>query len=147
MRYFRAIAGAGHMTRAARALGVSQPALSAMLRKLEAELGADLLHRTGRGVELTEAGKVFLRHADEAIRRADAGTLAVKQLLGLESGSIRAGAGATVAAYLLPPVVSAMRRKHPGLKFYVRETGSVAVVVDPLFQIEWLGDGHGRGER
>ncbi len=127
LRYFRAIATAGHMTRAARTLGVSQPALSAMLRKLEAELGTDLLHRTGRGVELTEAGKVFLKHADESIRRAEAGVLAVKQLLGLESGSIRAGAGATVAAYLLPPVVSAMRKKHPGLKFYVRETGSMAV--------------------
>lgn len=127
LRYFRAIAQHGHMTKAARALGVTQPTLSAMLKKLEAEVGADLLHRTGRGVELTEAGRVFLAHAEDAVRRADAGLEAVRQLMGLEAGSIRVGGGATATTYLLPPVVSAVRKKHPGLRFYVREAGSNAV--------------------
>ena len=127
LRYFREIARVGHMTRAARALGVSQPALSAMLRKLEEEVGAPLLHRTGRGVELTEPGKVFLAHATDALRRADAGVQAVRELVGLQTGSIRVGAGATVASYLLPRVISAVRSRHPGLRFYVRESGSAAV--------------------
>lgn len=127
LRYFRVIAQHGHMTKAARALGVTQPTLSAMLKKLEAEVGADLLHRTGRGVELTEAGRVFLRHAEDAVRRADAGLAAVRQLVGLETGSIRVGGGATATTYLLPPVVSAVRKAHPGLRFYVREAGSNAV--------------------
>jgi LysR family cyn operon transcriptional activator len=127
LRYFRAIAQHGHMTRAACALGVSQPALSAMLKKLEGEVGAELLHRTGRGVELTEAGRVFLLHAEDALRRADAGVQAVRELMGLERGSIRVGGGATATTYLLPPVVGAVRRKHPGLRFYVREAGSNAV--------------------
>lgn len=128
LRYFRAIAKCGHMTKAARTLGVSQPALSAMLRKLEAEVGTSLLHRTGKGVELSEAGKVFLRHADESVRRADEGLHEVRRLSGLETGSIRTGAGATAASYILPSVVSDMRRAHPGLKFYVREMGSSAIV-------------------
>jgi len=128
LRYFREIAKSGHMTKAARILGVSQPALSAMLRKLEAEVGTSLLHRTGKGVELSEAGKVFLRHADESVRRADEGLHEVRRLSGLETGSIRAGAGATAASYILPSVVSDMRRAHPGLKFYVREMGSSAIV-------------------
>jgi len=127
LRYFRAIAQHGHMTKASRALGVTQPTLSAMLKKLEAEVGADLLHRTGRGVELTEAGRVFLRHAEDAVRRADAGVAAVRELMGLEKGSIRVGGGATATTYLLPPVVSAVRRAHPGLRFYVREAGSNTV--------------------
>lgn len=127
LRYFRSIAQHGHMTRAARAVGVSQPALSAVVRKLEEEVGAELLHRTGRGVELTEAGRVFLSHAEDALRRVDAGTQAVRELLGLERGSIRVGGGATATTYLLPPVVSAVRKKHPGLRFYVREAGSKAV--------------------
>jgi len=127
LRYFRAIALAGHMTRAARTLGVSQPALSAVVRKLEAEVGAELLHRTGRGVELTDAGRVFLRHAEDALRRADAAVEAVRQMVGLETGSIRVGGGATATSYLLPPVVSAVRKKHPGLRFFVREMGSSAV--------------------
>ncbi len=127
LRYFRAIARAGHMTRAARELSVSQPALSAMLKKLEAEVGAELLHRTGRGVELSEAGRVFLVHAEDTLRRADAAVESVRQLVGLERGSIRVGGGATATSYLLPPVVSAVRKKHPGLRFYVREAGSNAV--------------------
>jgi len=127
LRYFVAIARSGHLTRAARSLGVTQPALSAMLRKLEAEAGADLLHRTGRGVELTEAGKIFLRHAEETVRGADAGLRAVRELIGLESGSIRVGGGATATTYLLPRVVGAVRKSHPGLRFYIREAGSSAV--------------------
>lgn len=115
------------MTKAARALGVTQPTLSAMLKKLESEVGAELLHRTGRGVELTEAGRVFLGHAEDAIRRADAGVAAVRELVGLEKGSIRVGGGATATTYLLPPIVSAVRKAHPGLRFYVREAGSNTV--------------------
>lgn len=120
------------MTRAARALSISQPALSAVVKKLEAEVGAPLLHRTGRGVELTEAGRVFLQHAEDTLRRADAAVEAVRQLVGLETGSIRIGGGATATSYLLPPVVSAVRKRHPGLRFYVREMGSSAVAAAVL---------------
>lgn len=127
LRQFRAVALAGHMTKAARAGGVTQPALSAMVKKLEEEVGAALLHRTGRGVELTEAGRVFLVHAEDALRRADGAVAAVRELMGLERGSIRIGGGATATSYLLPPIVSAVRAKYPGLRFYVREAGSSAV--------------------
>jgi DNA-binding transcriptional LysR family regulator len=132
LRYFQAIARAGHMTRAARELGISQPALSAMVRKLESEVGTHLLHRTGRGVELTEAGRVFLQHADDALRRADDAVRAVRQLAGLEAGSIRIGGGATATTAILPPVVSRLRRRYAGLRFYVREAGSTAVAAAVL---------------
>ncbi len=132
LRYFRTIASTGHMTRAARTLGLSQPALSAVVKKLEQEVGAELLHRTGKGVELTEAGRVFLVHAEDALRRVESGVVAVRQLVGLESGSIRIGGGATATTYLLPPVVSEIRRKHPGLRFYVRESGSMAIAASVL---------------
>ncbi len=127
LKQFIAIAHAGHITRAAGVLGLTQPALSATLRKLEAELGAELVHRTGRGVQLTEAGRVFLTHAQDTLRRAEAGAAAVRQLVGLEHGSIRVGGGATATSFLLPPVVSRVRRAHPGLRFYVREGGSSAI--------------------
>lgn len=127
LRYLVAIADAGHMTRAAEALGVTQPALSAMLKKVESEIGAELFHRTGRGVEATHAGRVFVEHARDAVRRADAGVLAVQELVGLRAGSIRVGGGATAITYLLPSVVSALRRDHAALRFYVREAGSSAV--------------------
>jgi DNA-binding transcriptional LysR family regulator len=127
LRYFIAIARARHMTRAARTLGVSQPALSAAMRRLEDEVGSPLLDRTGRGVEMTAAGSAFLARAEEAVRAADAGLRAVRELVGLETGSIRIGGGATATAFILPPVVSTIRRQHPGLRFYVREAGSTAI--------------------
>lgn len=127
LRQFVAIARVGHLTRAAQSLGVTQPALSAMLKKLERETGAPLLHRTGRGVELTEAGRLFLDHAQDALRRADDGVRAVQELVGLQRGSIRVGGGATATTYLLPGVVRDVRSRYPGLRFYVREAGSSAV--------------------
>lgn len=127
LRQFIAICKAGHVTRAGRSLGVTQSALSAMLRKLESELGSELLHRTPKGVTPTEAGRVFLRHAEEAVRSAESGARAVREIAGLESGSLRLGGGATAVSYLLPPVISAFRKKHPGVTFYVREAGSGAV--------------------
>ncbi|MEO1130791.1 MAG: LysR substrate-binding domain-containing protein [Planctomycetota bacterium] len=132
LRQFRVIARERHMTRASKILGVTQPALSAMVRKLESEVGAPLLHRTGKGVELTEAGHVFLEHAEDAIRATEDGTRAVRELLGLERGSIRLGGGATATTYLLPSVISAFRRAHPGVRFSIREAGSSAVTQSVL---------------
>lgn len=120
------------MTRAARELGVTQPALSAMLKKLEAELGAQLVHRTGKGVELTQAGQAFATHAADALRAADAAARAVREIIGLEAGSIRVGGGATATSYLLPPVISQLRKAHPALRFYVREAGSSEVAAAVL---------------
>ncbi len=127
LRQFVVIAEMGHLTRAAERLGVTQPALSAMVKKLEGEVGAALLDRTGKGVALTEAGRVFLEHAEASVRRADEAVASVRELVGLEAGSIRVGGGATAVAHLLPSVVSAVHAEHPSLRFYVREAGSRAV--------------------
>ncbi len=127
MRYFVAMARAGTMSKAAEQLGLTQPALSAMMKKLEAEVGARLLDRTRRGLDLTEAGRVFLAGAEETLRRAEATITGVRQLVGLEHGSIRLGGGATAIAYLLPPVMSEFRRKHPEIRVYIREAGSRVV--------------------
>lgn len=115
------------MTRAAQRLGVTQPTLSAMLKKLESEVGADLFHRTPRGVELTEAGEAFVMHATSAVRAADMASQAVRELIGLEQGSIRVGGGATAMGEMLPGIIGRVRREHPGLRFSVREAGSATV--------------------
>jgi DNA-binding transcriptional LysR family regulator len=127
LRYFQAIARHQHLTRAARELGVTQPALSAMLKKLEKHVGTPLVHRSGRGVALTEPGKAFLAHAEEAIRRAEQAVQIAREMAGLQQGHIRVGAGATATGYILPRVIGAMRQVHPGLRFYIREAGSAAV--------------------
>ena len=63
IRYFVAVAQEGNVTRAAERLHVAQPSLSAAVRQLEAQLGVDLLERTGRGVALTPAGELLLAAA------------------------------------------------------------------------------------
>jgi len=130
LRQFIAVAREGHMTRAAERLGVGQPTLSAMLKKLEGELGATLLDRTGRGVALTEAGRAFLAHAESAVREADRGVEAVRGLLGLEQGVVRVGGGATATTAMLPACCSAFLQAHPQVRVLLREAGSSEVARD-----------------
>jgi DNA-binding transcriptional LysR family regulator len=127
IRYFRVILQERHLTRAADKLGLTQPALSAMLKKLEAEVGTTLIHRTRRGLQPTEAGLVFGEYCEQALHAVDAGVKAVREFAGFERGSIRVGGGATATGYLLPPVVRQISRARPGLRFYIREAGSAAV--------------------
>jgi DNA-binding transcriptional LysR family regulator len=127
LRQFVMICKLGHVTRAARELGMTQSSLSATLKRLEEELGSELVHRSSKGVTPTQAGQELLRHAQEAIRAADAGTRAVRELASLQRGSLRIGGGATAVSYLLPPAISAFRADHPGITFYVREAGSSQV--------------------
>jgi DNA-binding transcriptional LysR family regulator len=67
IEYFVAVAEEGHVGRAARKLRVAQPAVSRQILKLEDELQASLFLRTPRGMRLSEAGMVFLRHAREIL--------------------------------------------------------------------------------
>nr|MCU0912590.1 LysR family transcriptional regulator [Paracoccaceae bacterium] len=71
LRLFRAVARAGTLTGAAHALNLSQSAVSTQLRTLETALGHDLFERRGRGLVLTEAGRIALEHADVIFRTAD----------------------------------------------------------------------------
>jgi DNA-binding transcriptional LysR family regulator len=77
IEYFVAVAEAGHVGRAAQSLRVAQPAVSRQIRKLEDELRAPLFQRTPRGMRLSEAGALFLRHAHEILGRVEAARRAV----------------------------------------------------------------------
>ena len=71
LRLFRAVAREGTLTGAARALNLSQSAVSTQIKALEASLGHDLFERRGRNLEITEAGRIALDHADDIFRTAD----------------------------------------------------------------------------
>ncbi len=124
---FLAIAREGHLTRAARSLHRTQPAVSAQLRKLEEELGVALFHRTAKGMELTEAGRLYRRYVEQAAVWLEDGRQALAGLGTLTRGKLAIGAGATATTYLLPPVLRAFHEEFPGIRLHVREQGSAAV--------------------
>lgn len=125
---FVAIADLGVMTRAAQALHVTQPALSAQLAKLEEEVGAALFDRTPKGMVLTEAGRTLLPYARETMLRLEDAQIALDALRGLSRGSLSIGGGATATTYLLPPILGRFHEINPGIRFYVREQPSSGVV-------------------
>ena len=124
---FLAIAETGHLTRAAALLHLTQPAVSARLRRLEDELGVQLFHRTAKGMILTEAGEVLQRHTAQAQVWLEDARRALDALAGLSQGSLAIGAGATATSYLLPPLLSAFHSRYPGIRLHLREQGSAAV--------------------
>lgn len=96
LRYFRAVAHEGALTRAAERLNLSQSALSAQIRNLEARLGHDLFERRGRGLVLTEAGRIALDHADRIFATGDE-LLATLNQAGLARQALRIGSLSTLS--------------------------------------------------
>ncbi|MBP9184752.1 MAG: LysR family transcriptional regulator, partial [Fuscovulum sp.] len=96
LRLFRAVAADGTLTGAARGLNLSQSALSTQLRALEATLGQDLFERRGRGLVLTEAGRIALDHAEVIFRTAEDLTATLRDA-GRARRALRVGALATLS--------------------------------------------------
>lgn len=120
-RHFLLVVEHGTFTEAAKAAHLSQPALSASIHKLEEHLGAPLFLRNPRGAELSEAGRVLEPRAKDALAAVQAGKRAVSELLGLETGTVRIVAGATVCTYYLPAFISTFRQRYPKIQIVLRE--------------------------
>jgi LysR family transcriptional activator of nhaA len=97
LQYFWAVAIEGHLTRAARQLHVSQSALSAQIRQLEAQLGHDLFHREGRALRLTEVGRFVLGYAERIFALGSELTASVRGGAGQKVQRLRVGGVATVS--------------------------------------------------
>ena len=131
LRIFVAVAERQHVTRAAEALNLAQSAASAAIAALEGRHGAKLFHRVGRGIELTEAGSLFLLEARGVLARAEAAELVLSELGGLKRGTLLVQASQTIASYWLPRHLVAFRRAHPGvaIALTVGNTAQVAAAV------------------
>ncbi|HJT22107.1 MAG TPA: LysR substrate-binding domain-containing protein [Nitrospira sp.] len=128
LRYFMAVARAKNFTRAAETLHVSQPSLSVQIRDLEEEIGTPLFDRLGRTVELTQAGAVFLEHAERAMRELEQAAQLVRELHGAHRGKLVVGTLATVNSYLIPPLVSKFKQRFPGIHLQVHSQPSADIV-------------------
>ena len=119
LRYFAGVAHYLNYSEASRRLHVAQPAISQTILDLEDEVGVKLLSRTKRTVQLTAAGTVFLREAEEILRRAnEAGQLARRAGRG-EIGTLGIGFFGAASAPILPPLVRSYRRKFPDVQLHL----------------------------
>lgn len=114
LTYFRVVARLEHMTRAAEELNVTQPALSRAIARLEREVGVPLFDRRGRGLRLTQYGAAFLGHVDRVFQELDDATAELRDLGGLERGSVSLAAG---ALHWLPGLLEPFLATHPEVRF------------------------------
>ncbi|KGN35483.1 LysR family transcriptional regulator [Knoellia subterranea] len=121
LRVMRAIADEGSFTAAALSLGYSQPAISQMVRRLEARTGTTLVERIGRSVRLTEAGAVLARHAGPVLSALDAAEEEVAAIAGLRSGRVRLMAFPSASATLVPKALAKVKAEHPGVSISFSE--------------------------
>src|SRR6201995_5755556 len=128
LRIFVAVAERQHVTRTAEALNLTQSAVSAAIAALEGRHGAKLFSRVGRGIELTDVGKLFLNEAKAVLSRVQGAELVLSEASGLAAGTLAVQARQTIASFWLPRHLVAFRRAYPGIDVRL-SVGNTAQVV------------------
>jgi len=129
--YFEAVVRHGGFTRAAQRLHVAQPAVSAQIRRLEAELGTMLLDRTTRRVAPTYAGELFAARARRVLDQLDGARADLAELSAVLRGQVRIGATQVLGSLDLPAAMAGFRRRYPGVSLALH-TGLIAALLGML---------------
>ena len=124
MRLLVEIDRQGSLSAAARELRIGQPSASQHLRILESAAGQRLVERSGRGSQLTEAGRVLAAHASQALATLGAAEEELGALAGLQTGTIHLGASTVPGVYLLPDTLGCFRRDFPNVTIEVEIASS-----------------------
>jgi len=131
LRTFRAVAEQLSFSAAAHELSISQPSVSYQVKELEGVLGLPLIDRLGKRVRLTEAGDVLYEYARRTLTLLDEVALVMEQMRGIERGTLRVGASATVGIYVIPLALGAYKKVHPNLALSL-EIGSREMLQERL---------------
>ena len=127
LRYFIAVIDAGSLSRAAHSLYVAQPALTAQIKKLEGELGAQLLERSHTGVSPTPAGTQLYEDARRLLSDADAMRERIKRLPQGIEGSVTVAVPFLLTTLLMGPVIARLQTDHPRVRVFVLDGLSLSV--------------------
>jgi DNA-binding transcriptional LysR family regulator len=119
LRIFVTVADRRHVTRAAAELGITQSAASAAIAALEARYGVKLFDRVGRGIHLTETGRLFLPPARSVLDSIAVARSVLEDRASEATGTVSVAASQTIASYWLPRRLSAFRFTHPGVRLDV----------------------------
>lgn len=128
LRAFLAVADHGGFGRAARALKVSQPALSARIRDLETKAGATLFDRTTRRVDLSAAGREFLPHARKLLDDLQTALRGIGDLAQRRRGRVTVACVPLLARVMLPGLVAAFVRRYPGIEVSILDVATDRIV-------------------
>jgi DNA-binding transcriptional LysR family regulator len=124
LEYFHEVGKASHISRAAETLGITQPTLSRAIERLEREVGAPLIERSGRSIRLTSYGTAFWRHIDRALESIEAGRRELADMAGDERGTVALGFLWALGERLVPELVRGFAAKHPAVRFrFVQNNG------------------------
>ena len=115
LRIFLAVVEHLHFTRAAEALYITQPAVSAAIQSLEEEYGVKLFHRVGRRIEIADAGKLLQVEAQKIIDSVTMTERGLRELNNLQRGELKLGTSLTIGNYWLPDKISSFKRQYPGI--------------------------------
>ena len=121
LRVLDAVARHGSVTAAARALHYAQPSVSHHLARLEAETGAILFQRAGRGIRLTDAGRLLAQRAAEILGRLDVAESELAALTGLREGRVRLAAFPSALGTLVPAAAARLQALQPGIDLMLTE--------------------------
>lgn len=128
LQQFRAIARCGSLSGAARELGLSQPAITGCVQTLEKEFDAQLLVRTSRGVQLTDAGRVVIELAESLDAQLSEARELIAQIEGGEAGQFVIGCHPSLGSYFLPGFLPGFGARYPDIEVTIRNGSSSDVL-------------------
>lgn len=130
LHYFEILSRHLHFGKAAEECAVSQPALSMQIKEMETDLGVSLVERSKSGISLTREGKEVLERAHNILRMVQDLQDFVKHREKILTGPLVLGAIPTVAPYLLPRALPAIRKQYPALELKLRESQTSKLITE-----------------
>lgn len=151
LKHLVAVAELGGLRRAARHLGIAQPAITRSIQELEHELGVTLFERSAAGMTLTPIGEAFVRRSAAVQQELERARDEVNQLKGISAGTVSIGLSTAPHVSMLPMVIAPFRRRYPDVRLRITEGlfpameadirgGSIDFYVGPLAEEHLAGD-------
>ena len=119
LRIFQEVAKQDSLSKVAEKLLISQPGVTMQIKALERSVGLPLFEKSGRTLQLTEAGRELLTYSERIFALLDEANLVLEELGGLRRGTVKVAASTTAGIYLAPRVLGAFHRRYPALRLYL----------------------------